>query len=219
MGKDKTKDSIVFYFDWLDHLSLLPASDAMSVLMAIRTYVETRQKPNLTGAAAMAFSFIKAQVDRDLEKWEDTRKKRSAAGKTGAEATNNKRQSTANPANADFAEDNAANSAVPVPVNVPVPVPVPNSVGNKADKPSRTRFVPPTVEEVTEYVKKRGSRVDPQGFIDFYASKGWMVGKTPMKDWKAACRNAESWDRWQKPVNRSAVKTSADYEGGEDFFS
>ena len=90
--------------------------------------------------------------------------------------------------------------------------------GNKADKPPRTRFVPPTVEEVAEYVKKRGSRVDPQGFIDFYASKGWMVGKTPMKDWKAACRNAESWERWQKPFNRSTVKTSADYDG-EDFFS
>lgn len=59
-------------------------------------------------------------------------------------------------------------------------------------------FAPPTLEEVTAYVKERGSRVDPQGFIDFYASKGWMVGKTPMKDWKAACRNAEHWDRWDK---------------------
>ena len=47
-------------------------------------------------------------------------------------------------------------------------------------------------------MQQRGSRVDPQGFIDFYESKGWMVGKTPMKDWKAACRNAEHWDRWDK---------------------
>ena len=43
---------------------------------------------------------------------------------------------------------------------------------------------------------ERHSPVDPQGFINFYASKGWMVGKTPMKDWKAACRNAEKWERW-----------------------
>ena len=69
-----------------------------------------------------------------------------------------------------------------------------------SDKPPRTRsrFVPPTVEEVAEYVRIRGSSVDPQGFIDFYAAKGWMIGKTPMKDWKAACRNAEKWERWSK---------------------
>lgn len=73
-----------------------------------------------------------------------------------------------------------------------------------ADKPPKhPRFVPPTLEEVTSYIQERGSRVDPQGFIDFYASKGWMIGKTPMKDWKAACRNAENWERWDKAQTAS----------------
>ena len=45
---------------------------------------------------------------------------------------------------------------------------------------------------------ERHSAVNPQEFIDFYESKGWMVGKTPMKDWKAACRNAEKWERWDR---------------------
>ena len=90
-----------------------------------------------------------------------------------------------------------------------------------ADKPpARPRFVPPTVEQVAAYVKERGSRVDPQGFVDFYSSKGWMVGKTPMKDWKAACRNAESWERWNRAGDtRSAVKTAADYDREDDFLS
>ena len=66
----------------------------------------------------------------------------------------------------------------------------------KADKPPRSRFTPPTLAEVQSYVAERHSPVDPQAFIDFYEAKGWMVGKTPMKDWKAACRNAEKWDRW-----------------------
>lgn len=93
-----------------------------------------------------------------------------------------------------------------------------DSVG--ADKPPHTRFVPPTVEQVAEYVKQRGSRVDPQGFIDFYEAKGWKIGKTPMKDWKAACRNSEHWERWQKPMDtRDKLKTAADYADGEDFFS
>ncbi len=67
-------------------------------------------------------------------------------------------------------------------------------------------------------MKERGSRVDPQGFIDFYESKGWLVGKAPMKDWKAACRNAEHWERWDKKPDRDRVKTDADY-GDDDFFS
>lgn len=62
----------------------------------------------------------------------------------------------------------------------------------------KPRFTPPTLEEVTAFVQERGSNVDPQGFIDFYASKGWMIGKSPMKDWKAACRNAEKWEKWER---------------------
>lgn len=92
--------------------------------------------------------------------------------------------------------------------------------GEGADKPPcAPRFTPPTVEEVAAYVRERGSRVDPQGFVDFYAAKGWMVGKSPMKDWKAACRNAEHWERWQKKDGtRNEVRTAADY-GGDDFFA
>ena len=89
-----------------------------------------------------------------------------------------------------------------------------------APPPTRVRFVPPTLDEVTAYVHERGSKVDPQGFIDFYAAKGWMIGKTPMKDWKAACRNAEGWERWDRTAaesDRNRLRTAADYDGGESF--
>lgn len=94
-----------------------------------------------------------------------------------------------------------------------------DSVG-AASPPTRPRFVPPTLEEVTAYVRERGSMVDPQQFIDFYAAKGWMVGRNKMKDWKAACRNAEKWERWQqRGSTRNEVKTASDYESGDDFFT
>ena len=63
---------------------------------------------------------------------------------------------------------------------------------NRAATPPRTRFSPPTVEEVRAYCTERGNTVDAERFCDYYASKGWMVGKTPMKDWRSACRN---WER------------------------
>ena len=53
-------------------------------------------------------------------------------------------------------------------------------------------FRPPTVEEVRDYVQQKGYPVDAEMFVDFYASKGWMVGKNRMKDWQAAVR---TWKR------------------------
>lgn len=92
---------------------------------------------------------------------------------------------------------------------------------NHARSPTRSHFVPPTLEEVMAYVQERGSKVDPQGFIDnYYAARGWMAGKALIQDWKAACRNAESWERWdKKPAasDRDRLRTDADY-GDDDFF-
>lgn len=54
------------------------------------------------------------------------------------------------------------------------------------------RFTPPDVSEVQAYCFERNNNVDAQAFVDFYSSKGWMVGKNKMKDWKAAVR---TWER------------------------
>lgn len=59
---------------------------------------------------------------------------------------------------------------------------------------ARTRFTPPTPDEVNAYCREHGYQVDGQRFCDFYASKGWVVGKTPMKDWHAAVRGWASRD-------------------------
>ena len=70
-------------------------------------------------------------------------------------------------------------------------------VRNTKEK-ERRNFVPPTVEEVRAYCLERGNHVNPDAFVDFYTSKGWMVGKNKMKDWKAAVRTWEK-DRQEAP--------------------
>ena len=59
----------------------------------------------------------------------------------------------------------------------------------------KTRFVKPTLEELTEYCRERNSSVDPVTFWHFYESKGWKVGKSAMKSWKSAVINWERRDR------------------------
>lgn len=60
---------------------------------------------------------------------------------------------------------------------------------------NKKRFAPPTLEQVAAYCKERNNNIDPQRFIDYYTSNGWMVGKNRMKDWKAAIRQWETRDR------------------------
>jgi hypothetical protein len=49
----------------------------------------------------------------------------------------------------------------------------------------------PTIEEVKLYCLERKNQVDPIKWFDFYTSKGWMIGKNKMKDWRAAVRTWE----------------------------
>jgi hypothetical protein len=57
------------------------------------------------------------------------------------------------------------------------------------------RFQQPTPPQVTEYAAEIGFQLDGAAFCDFYISKGWKVGQTPMKDWQAAVR---TWKRRQQ---------------------
>ena len=61
---------------------------------------------------------------------------------------------------------------------------------DKTKVPSK-RFTPPTSAEVMDYMYEKGvnSSTEPEKFIDFYESKGWVVGKDKMKCWKASVRN------------------------------
>lgn len=63
-----------------------------------------------------------------------------------------------------------------------------------ASRPKKKTFARPTVEEVSAYCLERGNRVDPEAWMDHYASNGWKVGRTTMKDWKASVRQWERHD-------------------------
>lgn len=78
----------------------------------------------------------------------------------------------------------------------------------KARAPSSRRFTPPTVDEVAAYCLERGNAVDAQRFVDFYASKGWKVGSSGMKDWHAAVRN---WER-QDNTKNGGGKNGGNYD-------
>lgn len=75
---------------------------------------------------------------------------------------------------------------------------IPKGISNK-------KFTPPTLEELQEYITQNNYNVDAQRFIDFYESKGWLIGKNKMKDWKAAVRTWNSKEP-QKPKPKKDIK-------------
>lgn len=87
------------------------------------------------------------------------------------------------------------------------------------ERGSKARFRAPSPEEVDEYARSyaegkgldlASTDFDPERFVDFYAQKGWMVGKAKMKDWKASVR---IWVRSSKPMERKREVN----DGGDDF--
>ena len=69
---------------------------------------------------------------------------------------------------------------------------------------ARAIFIPPTISEVKEYCEKRKNGINPEQFVNFYQSKGWMIGKNKMKDWKAAVRTWEIQNRKNNGNNQTS---------------
>ena len=87
-----------------------------------------------------------------------------------------------------------------------------NSIDKKSIDKKKT-FSKPSVEEVREYCQQRKNSVDPETFVDFYESKGWKVGKNPMKDWKACVR---TWEKsWKNKSNSNSGAYSRKYDFDE----
>lgn len=81
------------------------------------------------------------------------------------------------------------------------------NASSPAPKKSSKRFSKPKTEEVAEYIREKGYTFDARQFVDYYESNGWRVGKSPMKDWKAAVRN---WARHDSA--RTGQETGARFE-------
>lgn len=86
---DKEKISFLIYLDYEEHFNLMTDEQLGKLIRAIMEYEKTRIIPELDGMVKMAFSFIKAQLDRDREKYEDKCAKNRENGKKGGRPKQN----------------------------------------------------------------------------------------------------------------------------------
>lgn len=93
------KTSFVLYAEYMEHIELLSREQRGDLLTAIFAYASETDLPEMDGVTKMAFSFIKAQLDRDKEKYKQTVEKRREAGKLGGRPKANGSEAKAKKAN------------------------------------------------------------------------------------------------------------------------
>lgn len=133
-----------------------------------------------------------ARVSKEVEFDSQQRAIKAEAGRMGGLAkASNVKQMLAD------AKQSLAKSSTIQDNTIKKDISIPEGISISKEKTAATRFVKPTVEEVKAYCSERLNTVDPETFVNFYESKGWKVGNTPMKDWKAAVRT------WERAGNRT----------------
>lgn len=171
---------IKIFVDYLDAIEPLGDAERGRLFTSLLTYARTGEAPQLSGNERFLFPMMRAQLDRDIAAMAGVSEARSKAAKASKSSKYEQmQQMQANAANADkISKDKDKDKD--------------KDDDKKGNGAREARFTPPSIEEVAAYCQERGNGVDAARFVDFYSSKGWMVGKSRMKDWKAAVRN---WER------------------------
>ena len=173
----ENKKSFVAYCDWLHTFEALPDEQAGKLAKHIWRYVNDLNPETDDIVINAVFAGMKLTLKRDLKKYEERVVRNRENGAKGGRPPK------------EPEKPNGLNS---------------NQLGLSGtvekQKKKRTVFTPPTIEEVSEYCLERKNGIDPQKWWDSYQSKGWMIGKSKMKDWKAAVRT------WENNTENEKVK-------------
>lgn len=183
------RKQFTFYASFHEAAQTLDAlEDRGALYEAICAYALYGTEPHLNGTAAGMFALIRPNLDASRRKASNRLGKKQSDNKTTSKQhqTEKKREDESKEEKEKESESESEKENEYY---------ILGGVGEpRADKPPRSRFIPPTVEEVKAYCQERRNNVDPQRFVDFYETKGWMVGKNKMKDWRAAVRTWEKRD-------------------------
>ena len=186
------------YYDQEESWNQLSDGERGRLLSALISYAKRGEEPNLTGAERSAWAFLKVQVDADIGSHDARIQQCREAGKASAAKRNerqrmstdvNERQRTSTDvANNNIYRENSNNNNLD------------NLEEKEKENTKRKRktgggFVPPTRDEVREYVKSRNSHVDPDQFFDYFSEGNWHDSKgNPVRNWK---QKLLTWEKFQ----------------------
>lgn len=190
--------SFTFFASYYEALQYLSNEDSGQMFKAICEYALNGQEPDLYDPILKGYwTLIKPTLDISIKRSKAGR----AGGRNGVGVSRNQgnthavKETNANQINSKTIEDKEIGIGEDKEMEI--------GDGKKKEKKNSGRFIPPTVEDIHAYCLDRGNGINAQSFVDFYESKGWKVGNSPMKDWRAAVRTWEQrngFDSKKKPA-------------------
>ena len=130
---DNTQESFILYADYIHPILHLTQAQRGDLLTTALCYANHMELPDLDQATAVLWEIWKNNIDRNAEKWEEVRQRRSVAGRKGGLAPRH-------PCEAEVSNAEQCQPGEAVNVNVPVTVPV--NVPVKEDMaPSPPHFI------------------------------------------------------------------------------
>lgn len=187
------RSSFVFYRSFQTAINRLPEGGQLEIYRAIALYGLNHEEPDLDGYPAAIFDIVRPQLDANFKRYENGCKGAEFGERGGAPKGNQnaRKQPQNNPKSTPNDNDNVND----------------NDKEEGIVKGKRSAFSPPSLSDLETYMTENGYTIDPQQFIDFYESKGWMIGKNKMKDWQAAVRTwARRPDAAPNPQAHEAAK-------------
>ena len=186
------------YHSYLKSIDPLNDAERGRLFTALLFYSSTGKEPELRGNERFIFPMMREQIDRDCDKYN----KKCESNRQNIKVrwnTNEYERIPDDTKNTKEKEKTKEKTKTKTKTRESI---------NGAFAP-RSKFVKPTVDEVRAYCKERKNTVNPETFCDFYESKGWKIGKDPMRDWKAAVR---TWERREPQSETKAAYDLDEYE-------
>ena len=190
MAQDKK--SFLLYCDLIHTVEKMPLEKSGELFLHILRYVNDQNPTSTDLIIDLTFEPIKQQLKRDLVKYESIREKNKAnITKRWNTTVYDGIQTNTKHTDNDTVSDTDSGS---------------DTVSDNVRKRSN-KFIIPTLQEVKDYCMERKNGINPESFIDHYQAKGWIVGKSKMKDWKACVRTWEKNDfNKTKPTIKKTVE-------------
>ena len=206
VAKDNRPSWFKIFLHQKSVIDSVPNENVGAALKAALHYFETGENPQIDPLSSVVFSTFKQYIDESFSDFQAiSEKNRQNVQKRWAnqKVPNDTNCASGNRWIPKCTKNTEAEAEAEAEADAEADA---ESIG--ADKPpTRPRFCPPSVDDVKSYCTEKGYKVDPQRFVDYYESNGWMVGRNKMKDWKAAVRSwaSKEQERPTKPVYESSV--------------
>tara|TARA_R110000868_G_scaffold104700_2_gene288614 strand:+ start:627 stop:1262 length:636 start_codon:yes stop_codon:yes gene_type:complete len=182
------RDTFIFYRSFYEMAKEMSDAERLSFFDAICEYALNFKEVELKGIAKICFIGAKPNISANTKRYLNGKLGAEHGKKGGRPKTPKKPQN--NP-NGDFGNNPKETPNKDKDVNNNKDLEYKSELEMKIIIPKPKGFTPPTLEEVKNYCQERANNVDANKFLNFYESKGWVVGKSKMKDWKASVRTWE----------------------------